>query len=152
MTRSQSANNPVKLNDEGELVGGIFCEYCGELNRAEAVECERCHEHIADQGPDLRARLQRISRHASSSQGFSDIADGGIGSETYVRPHSSFKKLMEVGALLGGVLFLLFLVSFLVTPSANSRQLVFVIGFFAVTSMFFYLSVVMCNLSLCFEV
>jgi hypothetical protein len=56
-----------QINEEGELIGAVFCEYCGGLNRADTPECEHCQKHIADQGPDLRARLNRISRYASAA-------------------------------------------------------------------------------------
>lgn len=67
LMRSSIKHEPVQINAEGELVGGVFCEYCGGLNRADVAECEHCHEHIADQGPDLRSRLQRIRRYASGA-------------------------------------------------------------------------------------
>jgi hypothetical protein len=57
------------INDEGELIDGRFCAYCGSLNETVAEVCEQCGEYIADQGPDLRSRLQRISRHARNIPG-----------------------------------------------------------------------------------
>jgi hypothetical protein len=152
MTRSQAANNPVKLNEEGELVGGKFCEYCGGLNPADAAECEHCHEHIADQGPDLRSRLQRISRRANSSGEFRDITDGGIGSVTgrsseksiarrsvlFIPSRAlragSFARLTELGAVLASVTFLLCMVSFLILPS---REALYVVLFFATAALSF---------------
>jgi hypothetical protein len=56
----------VQVNDDGELVGGLFCAYCGEVNEPEADSCQSCGKYIADQGPDLNARLRRIRRYASS--------------------------------------------------------------------------------------
>jgi ribosomal protein L40E len=56
------------LNAEGELVGSVFCMYCGELNPVGAMTCQSCGQYIADQGPDLSARLQRIRRYARNVQ------------------------------------------------------------------------------------
>ena len=52
---------------DGELVGQIFCTYCGNLNETAADVCTSCGHYIADQGPDLSARLRRIRRYASQS-------------------------------------------------------------------------------------
>jgi hypothetical protein len=54
------------LSADGELVGSFFCVYCGELNPIGVMICQSCRRYIADQGPDLSARLQRIMRYASS--------------------------------------------------------------------------------------
>jgi hypothetical protein len=121
-----------QINEEGELIGAVFCEYCGELNRADAAECEHCHEHIADQGPDLRSRLQRISRRASSLEGVPDVADGGAERVTG-QPHAeqskqpsillkalragSFTRLAELAAVLANAFFLLSVVAVLTQPS-----------------------------------
>ncbi len=59
----------ARINAEGELIDGRFCAYCGGLNGNIAEVCEHCGEYIADQGPDLRSRLQRISRHARNIPG-----------------------------------------------------------------------------------
>ncbi len=56
----------VRVNDDGELIGGLFCVYCGEINEPGVDCCESCGQYIADQGPDLSARLRRIRRYASS--------------------------------------------------------------------------------------
>jgi hypothetical protein len=139
-----------QVNEEGELIGAVFCEYCGELNPADAAECEHCHEHIADQGPDLRSRLQRISRRASGLEAFSDIAGGVIGSVTgQPSPEShegrsilsvpiqalragSLARLTELGAVLASVTFLIFMVAYLIVPS---REMLPVIVFFLVAAL-----------------
>jgi hypothetical protein len=62
MTNRQS----MRIDEDGELLDGLFCVYCGEINDVGADTCEYCGVYIADQGPDLSARLHRISRHAST--------------------------------------------------------------------------------------
>jgi hypothetical protein len=130
-----------QLNAEGELIDGIFCEYCGGLNRADAAECEHCHEHIADQGPDLHSRLQRIHRHASNSQEFSDIADGGIGSVPYERYapdeqpiRQSFVFRLSPSVIFLGSLFVIFQAVLFIPPSGPSRSIAIVIGVFTAIS------------------
>ena len=59
----------LSLGADGELTGAISCAYCGMLNRLGTDVCNQCGEYIADQGPDLQARLRRISRHANRSPG-----------------------------------------------------------------------------------
>jgi hypothetical protein len=150
MPESQIANKPVQLNDEGELIGGVFCAYCGGLNPADAAECVHCQEHIADQGPDLHSRLQRIHRRASSSGGFSDITAGGIGSVTGRSSEKSiagqsilsipsralragsFARLTELGAVVSSVFFLLCMVALLTVPS---REALFIVLFFATAAL-----------------
>src|SRR5262245_8122575 len=56
------------LSADGEIVGSFFCMYCGELNPLGVLSCHGCGQYIADQGPDLSARLHRIRRHARSVQ------------------------------------------------------------------------------------
>ncbi len=63
-----AASQPQPLTEtDDELIGQIFCTYCGHKNDTEAETCTGCGQYIADQGPDLRARLHRISRYASHS-------------------------------------------------------------------------------------
>ncbi len=57
----------AQVNDEGELVDLKFCVYCSEINPPDATICQHCGEYIADQSPDLRSRLERISRRASAT-------------------------------------------------------------------------------------
>jgi hypothetical protein len=66
MTNIDRKWQPMRINADGELSGGLFCAYCGEVNVPEAESCERCGKYIADQGPDLSARLRRIRRYASN--------------------------------------------------------------------------------------
>ncbi len=61
--RRQSA----QVNDEGELVDLKFCVYCSGINQPDATICQNCGEYIADQSPDLRSRLERISRRAHAA-------------------------------------------------------------------------------------
>jgi hypothetical protein len=140
MTKPQSNFELARINAEGELTGGVFCEYCGGLNRTEAAECEHCQKHIADQGPDLRSRLQRIHRIASSSQGFSDISDGGIGTVPPENKRRLFgiplgaisRRSIERGAVLATTFFLLCMVALLTRPS---REMVFIVLFFATAAL-----------------
>ncbi len=59
----QEDRSPVRVNDDGELIGGLFCVYCGEINEPGVDCCESCGQYIADQGPDLNARLRRENTH-----------------------------------------------------------------------------------------
>jgi hypothetical protein len=133
-----------QINDEGELIGAVFCGYCGGLNPANAAQCEHCHEHIADQGPDLRSRLQRIHRHASNSRGFSDIADSGIGSvpnvrqERYERYEPPAPKplvsRLSPGAILTGSLLALCVAVFFIPTSGPTNPGATIIAIFTVIS------------------
>ncbi len=53
---------------ESELSSGICCNECGTLNPSGTLICIRCGDSLAEQGSDLRARLERISRRASSGK------------------------------------------------------------------------------------
>jgi hypothetical protein len=126
MTKSQAANNPIKLNAEGELVGGKFCEYCGGLNRAAATKCEHCHEHIADQGPDLRSRLQRIHRH-NMSQHFNQNEERFVSMASTNNPHPVGQLLAILSStelIVCGFLFMACLVMLMAMPSFVSPVLI----------------------------
>lgn len=60
------ASEPAKFTEDGELLEQIFCVYCNGLNQPYSEECFHCGKYIADQGPDLRARLSRLRRYAYS--------------------------------------------------------------------------------------
>ncbi len=81
----------VRIDQDGELLDGLFCAYCGEINDPGADSCEHCGQYIADQGPDLSARLHRISRYASSvhEQIDNGSPDDLIGSKYIARPARS---------------------------------------------------------------
>src|SRR5258708_5926684 len=64
----QSELDPMSFGSDGELVSGKFCAYCGNRNSDSDHYCRYCAEYIADQGPDLRSRLARISRRASAAK------------------------------------------------------------------------------------
>lgn len=58
----------LRLGSDGELVSGKFCAYCGSRNATTDHYCQYCDEYIVDQGPDLRARLARISRRGGTAR------------------------------------------------------------------------------------
>ena len=76
--RFQDEHKPIPLSADGEIAEGKFCAYCGALNPDDIPYCQHCGEYIVDQGPDLAARLARISRRAS---GIPSTAGGLIGSD-----------------------------------------------------------------------
>ncbi len=76
MAGSESKFTP--LSDEGELVAACFCIYCGELNPVGVEVCASCGRYIADQGPDLSARLKRIRRFASSVHAPTEAPQSGL--------------------------------------------------------------------------
>ena len=67
MTEPSENRARLPIESDGELIGQIFCTFCGNLNEIDAEVCTSCGQYIADQGPDLSARLRRIRRHASQS-------------------------------------------------------------------------------------
>src|SRR5258708_3866815 len=66
--RLQPELEPIRFGNDGELVSGKFCAYCGNRNSASDNYCWHCAEYIADQGPDLTSRLARISRRGSTAR------------------------------------------------------------------------------------
>ncbi len=73
---SEMTLDSLSLGADGELTGAMSCLYCGSLNHGSADVCSSCGEYIADQGPDLSARLHRIRRHAAHSR--YEPRDGGL--------------------------------------------------------------------------
>jgi hypothetical protein len=63
---STSKSNLKKFTDDGELLQQIFCVYCHGLNEPESSVCAHCGKYIANQGPDLSARLSRLKGYARS--------------------------------------------------------------------------------------
>lgn len=53
---------------ESELSSGVCCNECGTLNPSGTLICSKCGDNLADQGLDVRARLERISRLASGEK------------------------------------------------------------------------------------
>jgi hypothetical protein len=79
MREQKLEEKPLRFNADGELENVLYCTYCWTLNELDAQMCVSCGEYIADQGPDLRARLSRISHYASSVQSTGAETEG-IGS------------------------------------------------------------------------
>jgi hypothetical protein len=59
------------VGDDGEILAGIFCDACGDLNETGASSCGNCGAYLLDQGPDLSARLSRIRRYAGATKNVS---------------------------------------------------------------------------------
>jgi hypothetical protein len=80
MRKQKVEEKPLRFNVDGELENVLYCTYCWMLNELDAQTCVSCGEYIADQGPELRARLSRIRRHASSGLSVTGGETEGIGS------------------------------------------------------------------------
>jgi hypothetical protein len=81
----------VHVGLDGELLAGKFCAYCGDLNDEDAENCEHCGEYIADQGPDLRSRLARISRRGGHANPTMTGLIGADEDEGTAEPDSSLE-------------------------------------------------------------
>jgi hypothetical protein len=57
-----------QIGDDGEILAGLFCDACGDLNETGVESCQNCGAYLIDQGPDLKARLSRIRRYALTAQ------------------------------------------------------------------------------------
>src|SRR5215212_2552145 len=80
MREQKLEEKPLRFNADGELENVLYCTYCWTLNELNAQTCVSCGEYIADQGPDLRARLHRIRRYASNVASSTGGETEGIGS------------------------------------------------------------------------
>jgi Tol biopolymer transport system component len=67
MKNTRADLDNIRISSDGELLSGVFCVECGTLSPSETRFCPKCGDLLADQGPDLRARLNRIQRYASGA-------------------------------------------------------------------------------------
>jgi Tol biopolymer transport system component len=67
MKNARADLDNVRISSDGELLSGVFCVECGTLSPSETRFCPKFGDLLADQGPDLRARLNRIQRYASGA-------------------------------------------------------------------------------------
>jgi dipeptidyl aminopeptidase/acylaminoacyl peptidase len=67
MKNTRADLDKIRISSDGELLSGVFCVECGTLNPNGTKFCPTCGDLLADQGPDLRARLNRIRRYASGA-------------------------------------------------------------------------------------
>jgi hypothetical protein len=87
------SHEPVRFGSDGELLSGKFCAYCGNQNIASDDYCQHCSAYIADQGPDLTARLARISRRAASVRTAGSHREDGLFAAQFDRFEKTLEKL-----------------------------------------------------------
>lgn len=52
----------IRLNEEGELLDGVFCQQCGHLNYTPGQACEQCGKPFPEPFSPLRLRLEALRR------------------------------------------------------------------------------------------